>query len=328
MNKILLLFIIALCFASCLNHKDITNTVYCQVDSEISEFPDSSFFSDITCMYHYKDKVYILDRKRGDVVALSEDFNTMKYICRHGEAPNETVWPFTFNVWNDTVYIVDFGTKSMKMYYQGKFSGSFLLSNANENRFCLNDSLIYLSATTDSSSFLLIDKCFYEKQIPLGKVIFERTPSKTIISNKKHILYNNSKGLFTIADCYPYIEQYTPTGEYVKTFDISYVPIIKDAIKEAEKYSSKEKSIYRYIYDAYLANDCIYILCSLRDFHDDYKVNTILVFSVNDNMKLISSYILPHDIYSSFCVSDTYIFAATSVTGATIEKIPLRDANK
>jgi len=45
-------------------------------------------------------------------------------------------------------------------------------------------------------------------------------------------------------------------------------------------------------------------------------------------MKLISSYILPHDIYSSFCVSDTYIFAATNITGATIEKIPLRDANK
>lgn len=72
----------------------------------------------------------------------------------------------------------------------------------------------------------------------------------------------------------------------------------------------------------------IYILCSLRDFYGDYKVNTILVFSINDNMKLISSYILPHDIYSSFCVSDTYIFAATNITGATIEKIPLRDANK
>ena len=65
MNKIIFLFIIALCFASCLNHRDITNTVYCQVDSEISEFPDSSFFSDITCMYHYKDKVYILDKNEG-----------------------------------------------------------------------------------------------------------------------------------------------------------------------------------------------------------------------------------------------------------------------
>lgn len=86
-----------MCLASCLNHRDINNTVYCQADSEISEFPDSSFFSDITCMYHYKDKVYILDRKRGDVVALSEDFNTMKYVCRHGGTPYETVWPFTFN---------------------------------------------------------------------------------------------------------------------------------------------------------------------------------------------------------------------------------------
>lgn len=75
-------------------------------------------------------------------------------------------------------------------------------------------------------------------------------------------------------------------------------------LKRRKKYSSKEKSVYRYICDAYLVNDCIYILCSSRDSQDNYKVNTILVFSINDDMKLISSYILPHDIYSSFCVSD------------------------
>ena len=38
----------------------------------------------------------------------------MEYISRHGEAPYETVNPFTFNVLNDTVYVIDSGTKSMK----------------------------------------------------------------------------------------------------------------------------------------------------------------------------------------------------------------------
>ena len=33
------------------------------------------------------------------------------------------------------------------------------------------------------------------------------------------------------------------------------------------------------------------------------------------------SYILPHDIYSSFCVSIEYIFASQKVSGTTIEKI-------
>nr|MCY2675264.1 hypothetical protein [Bacteroides fragilis] len=43
-------------------------------------------------------------------------------------------------------------------------------------------------------------------------------------------------------------------------------------------------------------------------------------------MKHISTYILPHDIYSSFCVSDTYLFASQEVAGVTIEKIKIGDA--
>ena len=37
-----------------------------------------------------------LDKKRGDIVALSDNLKKMEYISRHGEAPYETVNPFTF----------------------------------------------------------------------------------------------------------------------------------------------------------------------------------------------------------------------------------------
>ena len=328
MKKILFFIAVILCLVSCRNNKGVGNIICCQAESAITEFPDSSFFSDITCMLHHQDKVYVLDKKRGDIVALNEDFSTMGYVSHHGEAPYETVWPFTFNILKDTVYAVDFGTKSMKMFYEGNFCGSFSLSNANENRFCLNDSLIFLSATTDSTSFLIIDRRNLKKQIPKGRVVRENTPFKTIISNKKHILYEGGKGIFAISDCYPYIDQYTIYGEYVKTFDISYVSVIKKAIEEADKFALEEKSIYTYIRDAYLANDCIYLLCSSRDSQNNYKVNTILAFSINNEMKLISSYILPHDIYSSFCVSNTYLFAAQKGRGTTIEKFKIDNAEK
>lgn len=64
-----------------------------------------------------------------------------------------------------------------------------------------------------------------------------------------------------------------------------------------------------------------YTLCPSRDSHNDYKINTILKFSIHNGMKLAATYILPHDIYSSFCVSREYIFASQKVSGTTIEKI-------
>lgn len=328
MNKILVLIIASLCFSSCGQKKKNINLVHCQSEFTIDEYPDSSFFSNITCMAYYKDKIYVLDKKRGDIVALSDNLKKIEYVSKHGEAPYETTWPFTFNVLNDTIYVVDFGTKSMKKFHGGSFCGDFLLSNANENRFALNDSLIFLSANTDSTSFLMIDKYHPNEQMPMGKVVRETTPFKTIISNKKHILYGKDKGIFSISNCYPYIEQYNIRGEYIKTFDISSIPIIRKAMEIAKQNSNQEKSVYVYIRDAYLANDHIYLLCSSQNPLDGYRVNTILELSINEGMEHVSTYILPHDIYSSFCVSDTYIFASQEVTGVTIEKIKIGNAKK
>ncbi len=328
MNKILLSIIVILCLSSCRNNKEGAGLTYCQLECQIMEYPDSSFFSDITCMTYSNNKIYVLDKKRGDIVALSDNLKKMEYISRHGEAPYETVNPFTFNVLNDTVYVIDSGTKSMKKFYRKSFVGSFLLSNANANRFSLNDSLIFLSANTDSTSFLVIDIDHPNKQIPMGQVIHAKTPFKTIISNRKHILYDKERGIFSISDCYPYIEQYDVYGKHIKTFDLSSIPIIEKAVNTAKKFSDQEKSVYIYIRDAYLANEHIYILCSSWDSQGDYKVNSILELSINDGMKHVSTYILPHDIYSSFCISDSYLFASQEGTGTTIEKIKIGNAKK
>ena len=70
----------------------------------------------------------------------------------------------------------------MKKFYKKSFVWQFsLLSNANANRFSLNDSLIFLSANTDSTSFLVIDIDHPNKQIPMGQVIHEKTPLKHYI---------------------------------------------------------------------------------------------------------------------------------------------------
>ena len=225
-KKLLITVIMILYLYGCQERKN-NGVFYCQVENKIEEYPDSSFFSNITCMNYDDGKLYVLDNKRGDIVELNDDLNKMKYVSRHGEAPYETVMPFAFSLLNDTVYVVDFGTRSMKKFYNGQFMGGFTLSNANENRFCLNDSMLFLSATTDTTSFLKITLRHPSEQVQLGKVVKEKTKTRTIMLNKRHLLYNKDGYIYSISGNYPYIEQYNHNGEYIKTFDISSIPIIK-----------------------------------------------------------------------------------------------------
>ena len=34
-----------------------------------------------------RNKIYVLDKKRGDIVALSDNLKEMEYVSKHGEAP-------------------------------------------------------------------------------------------------------------------------------------------------------------------------------------------------------------------------------------------------
>lgn len=327
MKRSIFYFCITVLFFSC-SEKNKDRLIHCQLEKQIEEYPDSSFFSQVNCMNYYNDNIYILDEKRGDIVALSSDLKNIKYITKHGEAPYETLFPVTFCIYNDTLYAVDFGTRSIKKYYDDIYCEDIVLSNANENRFSINDSLIYLSANSDSTSFLKIDKTNPKNQIAMGCVIQEKTPFKTIISNRKHILFDKNEGVFSVSECYPYIDKYSFSGDYITSYNISSIPIISEEIKKYKEKSDNDNSVYIYIRDAYLANGKIYILCSSSTQKNDYKVNTILELSIKNEMKLVSTYILPHDIYSSFCISDKYIYASQEGRKVAIEKIKLRNDTK
>lgn len=319
MRKILFFVFFFLCLYSCLN-KNRGNVSYCEVVKSIEEYPDSSFFMSIKCMEYSDGRLYILDEKRGDVVALDSNLSTMKYISRHGEAPYETVMPLTFSVWKDTTYVVDLGTRSMKKYYDGKLWDDFSLSNANAHRFSVNESFIFLAAATDSTCFLGISLQNPSLQTPEGMVVKESTPRRTIMLNEKHVFYYKDY-VYTVSGNYPYIDQYDADGQHLKTYDISHIPVINDALEFSKSQPHQENSYYIFIMDAYVDNDFIYLLCSSGAASKDYHVNTILKLSINENMKLMSTYILPHAHYSSFCVSGSSIFAAQTTRNCSIDKM-------
>ena len=75
-KKLLITVIMILYLYGCQERKN-NGVFYCQVENKIEEYPDSSFFSNITCMNYDDGKLYVLDNKRGDIVELNDDLNKM-----------------------------------------------------------------------------------------------------------------------------------------------------------------------------------------------------------------------------------------------------------
>lgn len=325
MNKSFYLLILIL-FCSC--HKEVRFKSYqCQTDRSIQMYPDSSFFSKINCMQYCRGKLYLLDKKRGDVVWVDEDLSRMGGVAQHGVAPDELVMPLEFMTLNDTIYVLDFGSKSMKIFYGGKMIDRFTPLNANENRFAVDEHTLYISATTDSSCYLKILKNDESVQISQGKVKMENTIKRTIMLNCKHVFY--SKGfIYTVSGNFPFIEKYNATtGQLIDTYDLSDVELIRNSMEYGEALPYNPNSYYIFIADAYLHSNSLYLLCSSRNSGKDYKVKTILRIDLRDEMKAACSYILPHDIYSSFCISDSFIYAFRDDEVCEIEKILYPDAS-
>jgi hypothetical protein len=308
----------------CRSPKEKTPKTY-QVEAQIDEFPDSSFFSNIRMMNYVNGNLYVYDEQRGDIVEIDENFERMKTIGRHGEAPDELTNVQSFNLYRDTVYVVDLGGTSIKKYYDGEFVGNFHIPFSHEHRFSIYNSEIFLPTYTDTTTFLRIPLKNVGYQTPMGSAKQEQSQKRTRILNLRHILSDEKGYLFLVSRNYPFIEQYDTNGRYLRTIDLSSIPVVKANIAYAESLPYQENSLYLPLCDCYLKNGYIYLLYSSRNKQGgDYKVKTIIRLSTGEKFDY-EIYLLPHNFYSSICVSDTHLFAARDVDDATIEKIRLPD---
>lgn len=318
-------FVVLIHLFSCKLSTDLKE-LSCQKIQSITEYPDSTFFSDIYHMECSGEKLYLLDDKRGDLVWISQDFQKMGYVAEH--SPVGLVMPISFTLKEDTAYIYDIGSiHSLKIYADGKLLNNIAIEGGNEHRFAVSDDALFFPIPTDSTCYLKIMVQNTKERYRAGKVVKEATSHRTIMLNEKHIFYYNGN-LFTVPRNYPYIDKYDANmDQWVGSFDLSSISIIKKSLDYANSLPFDPNSFYNYIIDAYLSEGYLYILCASSNVdRNKYKVNTILKLDVRgDEIYPIGYYVLPKRFYSSICVSDRYLFAVSSVSDCSIEKYELND---
>ena len=319
-------FILLCGLAACNPHKSDMEleTMNYELVERLTEFPDSTFFTEITHAEYENGRIYLIDKKRGDVVALTEDFKQIECIAPHSEI--DLVMPIAFTVWQDTVYICDEGSiNTLKVYTKGKQISSLSSVRFYEKRMAVNNTALYTTFPTDSSCYLKINRHDTEKRAYEGKVVKEENERRTIMKNEKHLFLNNGI-LYTVAECYPYIDSYNAkTGKWIKNLDISHIPVIQSNISFIESQPVEPKSYYVYMEDGDIHNNFLYLLCASLGDNNNYRCNTLLKVDVsNEDMKPVGYYELPGRFYTAICVSDNYLYAIYSDKDCAIEKYKLK----
>jgi len=292
----------------------------CRLSASITEYPDSSFFKDIICMYSDEETLYALDRARGDVAVWNPKApkTTFYTVGETGQGPEEVVRAVGFYPRKDSIWILDGGSHYLKAYQKDGFKKAMLIPTSTEDRFFIDEHFIYTTGATDSSSYAKTPTNWKDRsaiqEIQLRGHLFP------ITKNKGENLYRNSlrhviKGrdvLYTLCNNYPILEKYDlRTDSLLEKIDLTTIPFIGEVVKDIERENLPEKTISIFIRDAYWHNNKLYLLCA--DWEKGYKVNTIVVLEDTNSLTPYGIYHLqPEQIYTSIAVNNEHIYAANN----------------
>ncbi|WP_042373228.1 6-bladed beta-propeller [Bacteroides neonati] len=322
MKKNILCFVIyglfAVFFNSCL--ESATPKLDCTVVKAIDMYPDSSYFSQIQCMQFYNGKVYLLDSKRRDIAILDSTLQTIEMIGRIGDGPEDFQMPLKFYMDKDTLYLLDGGSGSIKLFNNNQYITQYKLPSGLDERFAKKQNELYIPSVTDSSSILSVRIQNSNSSFEYwGELTAFESGKQTRLRNNRELLQEGNF-LYAVSDNKFIVEKYDLNNKKVfECYDFSEVELIKRNINFINSHSI-ENSYYVSIEDAYIERENLYLLYST--FVDSYKTNTLLKISLMPSMKMVGLYTLPNKCYRSICVSpDNFLYAFS--TDCIIEKIKL-----
>lgn len=298
-------------FESCVDDKNIVPRIDLSLHSDFTEYPDSSFFKDITCMSANDGKLYMFDATRGDVAMWSKDDNRFLTFGSIGQGPREVANPKTFFVQDDKVAIMDNGSQSLKIYDEEGGVEMVDIPASNEWRFFIEKDTVYLTCAYKETFFVKSAKQWkredYETGLLFGGTLFKITESKGMnrMRNNRHLVKGNNC-FYAVCPSYPILEKYDlKTNELIASYDLSGVDIIRENLEYIESQNQAPNTVSLYLKDAYFYKEKLYVLCTT--WKNGFEKNKLLV--LDEELFPLGIYKLPGKTYNSFCVDDEFIYA-------------------
>lgn len=295
--------------------------VDCQLVASYSQFSDSSFFKNISCMAYGNGRLYMFDRDRGDVVAWGMKTDSSFYaIGSIGGAPHELIYPIGFTlIPGDTTAILDIGSSALKLFRKNEYVRSVPAPGGVEEHFFIDRNFVYLPHFSDSTCYVKVD--MYREREDAERIkncghpfSITDNPEMNTLRNTRHLVKGNGC-LYAVCPSYPVIEKYDlQTDELLESYDLSEVSVIKERLSYIDTHPLSGKSFYVFLADVCWHNDKLYLLYPTWDEKYGYLKNSLLVLDCQPWLTPLCVYQLPDQIYNSFTVDNEYIYASNYVT--------------
>jgi hypothetical protein len=325
-KTVLFLFIMFIC--SCKKDNADFRTISCVLENSIDVLPDSTFMSEAIKMQITGNHIYFIERSSRQLIKLRTDFSINTRIGQWGIGPQDLTEPRNFFLINDSVYIMDAGSRSVKCFSpDNDYIYSFNLEVFSERGvfserrvFTHNKSLYIASYNKDLKTSMSLLNLTDKKEISrFGESFDFNHPFQNSIRNQRDLLKDHEY-FYAVSDNQSVIEKYDLINkEKLESFDYSFVPVIRENIKIIHSKSAAPNSYTAFVWDSYMYNGELYLLVSSHQ-GDKFVVNTVLRVKLQPNFEINTVYLLPGEIYSTFCIGNDSFYAFNNET-ASIEKI-------
>ena len=277
------------------------------VQDSFTEFPDSSFFKDITCMSVHEGKLYMFDAWRSDVAMWDRRNDRFLTFGSRGQGPREVADPKTFYVKDNKVAIMDVGF--IKVYDEQGGVELLHIPRYDDQRFFIEKDTVYITAALEKTFYVKYPTTWKradgEKGLQLCGSLLDITDGMKRSRNNRHLLKGDGC-LYAVCPSFPVVEKYDlHTNELLLSCDLSGVDLMEDILSYVKDKNSPS-SYHIYFPDAYSYQKKLYILCA--NWTPKNERNKILV--LDEDLSPLGIYQLPGVYYTSFCVDDEFIYAA------------------
>ncbi len=317
-NKNCIFILSVIVFISCNNKESVTAL---SLRKSVSEFSDTLFFSEVKGLTENKGIVYFSDLYRNQVIAFNEqDLSLQAVIGKQGAGPNEIVHFSHFAIYEDSVYIFDEGSFTLRCYdITGKQTGNHALPQKTEYapffRFLISGSHTMLCPTFSSSGAVGEYNWFTDSLSFWGTRFTYRYALHNHIRNNRHLL-RSGEDVILISDNEPVIEFYDKDRRKKATYDYSDIEMVKRRLAYIERNVADSNSYGKICEDAYVFEDKLYLLLMTNNDKGDFFTNHLAVFTLTPPMTFLQLLELPGRLYDTFCVSENAIIAYNSQTSS------------
>jgi len=310
---IILLFIVILCN----NCQDRLPIVKLTREKSIDILSDSILFNNVECLTSNSNNLFFTNAFYDQIVRLDESLSLIKMMGERGEGPNMLLGINQFAIKDSLIAVLNGNNRINIFNINGELVEEHSLVGVTTylgtgHRFFFTGKEI-IGSSSSAKKPLTIYNIYTKEQTFFGEKYEFSTSHQTAIRNDRFVCISKNQCI-AVSDNLPFIEVYDlNTKELIEKYDYSKIKEIEKSLKAIERKESQDSSpnsYYTLCRDICIVNDCLYLL--FIDFSEGFEVNKIMKLELTPSIKPVSIIELSGKTYSSFCISDNFVYGYNS----------------